>query len=78
MTSPLLPSTINAAADFTPGAHASTQLKDLRTAQSLAIHAGLNLPTLHTVETLYAAMCANGLADLDHSGLHAWLERQVF
>ncbi|MEI9994218.1 MAG: NAD(P)-dependent oxidoreductase [Rhizomicrobium sp.] len=66
------------AADFAPGAHAATQLKDLRTAQSLAIHAGLTLPTLHTVEALYAAMCANGLADLDHSGLYAWLERQVF
>ena len=63
-----------ASGDFQPGAHASTQLKDLTTAQQLADDAGLELPTLALVKLLFAEMCASGRDRLDHSGLYQWLK----
>ncbi len=63
-----------ASGDFQPGAHASTQLKDLATAQQLAEDAGLELPTLALVRLLFAEMCTSGRDRLDHSGLYQWLK----
>lgn len=55
--------------NFTPGAHASTQLKDLRTSRELAETLDLDLPILSLLESLYVDMCNHGRQDLDHSGL---------
>lgn len=58
---------------FDPGAHATTQLKDLRNACALADDAGLALPLTRQVERAYAAMCDGPLALLDHSALYLHL-----
>jgi 2-hydroxy-3-oxopropionate reductase len=65
------------AEDFSPGARASTQLKDLRNAMSASLNAGIDLPVLRLVESLFASMCANGLSERDHSALYLWLQRQI-
>jgi len=60
---------------FSPGAHASTQLKDLTTAGAFANQYKLRLPFLALAERLYRSMCDHGLGDLDHSALYLELER---
>lgn len=61
------------AAQFEPGAHATTQLKDLRTAEALAREIGIDVPTLAHVRALFESMCAAGHGALDHSALFKWL-----
>lgn len=60
---------------FDPGGHASTQLKDLATAQQLAALHGLELPFLKLAEQLYGSMCDHGLSERDHSALYLEIER---
>jgi 3-hydroxyisobutyrate dehydrogenase-like beta-hydroxyacid dehydrogenase len=62
---------------FTPGAPAVYQLKDLRTAQSFADSVNLKLPLLSTITTLFEDMCGTQLAYLDHSALYAYLARRT-
>jgi 2-hydroxy-3-oxopropionate reductase len=62
---------------FQPGAHATTQLKDLVTARHFADAHGLDLPFLSLAERLYQAMCVHGLGDLDHSALLLELEQRA-
>ena len=59
--------------DFEPGAHASTQFKDLRTAQMLAESFTLDLPMLNCAADLYGSLCETELARCDHSILYEWL-----
>ncbi len=65
-----------ATGDFTPGARAVYQLKDLDTAGALATHLGLQLPLVSKTRELYERMCATDLAECDHSALYLYLERQ--
>lgn len=60
---------------FTPGAHATTQLKDLNTAVAVAREAMIDLPLLNQSRDLFQSMVDNGFADLDHSALILELER---
>lgn len=60
---------------FSPGAYASTQLKDLATAGASAEEYQLRLPFLSLAERLYQSMCDHGRGDLDHSALYLELER---
>ncbi|KXW56323.1 NAD(P)-dependent oxidoreductase [Ferrovum sp. PN-J185] len=60
---------------FKPGAHATTQLKDLNTALDVARQYGLDLPVLAKTQALFQSMVENGLSDLDHSGLIVEIER---
>lgn len=55
---------------FEPGAHATTQLKDLRTATSLAASLGTDLPMLSLCESLYRDLCDTERRTLDHSALY--------
>jgi 3-hydroxyisobutyrate dehydrogenase-like beta-hydroxyacid dehydrogenase len=59
---------------YTPGGRASTQLKDLRLAQSLAAAAGLRLPHLENTIARYEQLIARGHGNLDHSALHLLLD----
>lgn len=59
---------------YTPGGKASTQLKDLRLAQSLAVAAGLHLPHLESTIARYEQLIARGHGNLDHSALHLLLD----
>jgi 2-hydroxy-3-oxopropionate reductase len=54
---------------FTPGAHATTQLKDLSTATDFGRSLGVDLPITSLVEDQYQMMCERGFGDLDHSAL---------
>ena len=56
--------------DFTPGAHASVQLKDMNTIMAQATSLGLQLEVTPIVRSLYEEMCSNGKSDLDHSALY--------
>ena len=56
--------------DFTPGAHATTQLKDLNNAATLADQVGLRLPYLQLTKRLYEEMCDTEMRALDHSALY--------
>lgn len=62
--------------DFEAGAQASVQLKDLNTADELAKTHGLELPVLRLLRDMYAKMCADGRAELDHSALYLELSEQ--
>jgi 2-hydroxy-3-oxopropionate reductase len=62
---------------FEPGAHAATQLKDLRTALSLADSEGLNLPITRQVEQLFEHLCRGHLAEYDHSALYLLLKSKA-
>jgi 2-hydroxy-3-oxopropionate reductase len=55
---------------FEPGAHATTQLKDLRTARELADSLAASLPMLSLCESMYRAMCETEMRSLDHSALY--------
>ncbi|MEU7525707.1 NAD(P)-dependent oxidoreductase [Saccharothrix sp. NPDC042600] len=56
--------------DFAPGGRARHQLKDLGFATEAGRRAGVPLPVTAVVEQVYAAMCALGLGDDDHSGVY--------
>jgi 3-hydroxyisobutyrate dehydrogenase-like beta-hydroxyacid dehydrogenase len=61
--------------EFTPGAPAVYQLKDLQMAQSFANSLNMRLPLLSEVTKLFAEMCGTELAYLDHSALYTYLAR---
>ena len=63
------------ARDFTPGAHVTTQLKDLDSALHAAAQLGLDLPLTHKVHDLYQTFVRGGGAELDHSALLLALEQ---
>lgn len=62
--------------DFAPRARMSVQLKDMRNALATAGEIGLQAPVTALFESLYADAIANGLTDLDHSGLFVELARR--
>ncbi len=61
--------------NFAPGAHATTQLKDLASALRTAEDEGLELPLTRGVHALYSRFVETGGASLDHSALLLALER---
>lgn len=61
--------------DFTPRAHMSVQLKDIRNALSTAEEIGFQAPITRLFEQLYAQGIEHGYANLDHSGLFIELAR---
>ncbi|MGB2249042.1 MAG: NAD(P)-dependent oxidoreductase [Alcanivorax sediminis] len=63
------------ARNFTPGAPARIQLKDLRMILDEARAEGLSLPLSQRVFEEYRALLASGHGELDHSGLLLELER---
>ncbi|EDM45813.1 NAD-binding protein [Marinobacter algicola] len=60
--------------DFSPGAPARIQLKDLRMILDEARSEGLALPLSQQVHNEYKSLIANGHSDVDHSGLLLELE----
>lgn len=60
---------------FTPGGHATTQLKDLKTIQALAAELNLDLEFASLAHTLFARMCEGPGASLDHSALYLEMRR---
>lgn len=62
--------------NFTPGGHATTQLKDLKTASDHAASLGRSLPFLNLCRDEYEAMCGHDMGDYDHSGLYLELEKK--
>ena len=60
--------------DFSPGAPARIQLKDLRMILDEARSEGLTLPLSQQVHNEYQSLIANGHSDVDHSGLLLELE----
>jgi 2-hydroxy-3-oxopropionate reductase len=60
--------------DFTPGAPARIQLKDLRMILDEARAEELTLPLAQQVHNEYRSLIADGHADVDHSGLLLELE----
>lgn len=63
--------------NYTPGAPAVTQLKDLKTAQDFAETLNLDLPFVSLVTSLYQEMCDTDLRQLDHSALYVYLARRA-
>ena len=59
--------------DFTPGARATTQLKDLQQAQDLAAQSQLQLPLNNTSLSQWQAMVDADLGSLDQAGIMAWV-----
>ena len=55
---------------FDPGAHCTTQLKDLSTALALGSKLGGTFPLLTLCTELYAALCKSSRQSLDHSALY--------
>lgn len=62
--------------DFHPGGPAKWQLKDTRTAISLAEGLALELPVASVVNQLFEDMVAHGDGELDHSALIRELKRR--
>jgi len=60
--------------EFSPGAPARIQLKDLRMILDEARSEGLTLPLSQQVHNEYQSLVANGHSDVDHSGLLLELE----
>lgn len=60
--------------EFTPGARAALQLKDLNTARSLAEAHRLELPLLRFAERQFRRMCEQGYGEMDHSALYLFLQ----
>ena len=60
--------------DFSPGAPARIQLKDLRMILDEARSEGLTLPLSQQVHNAYQSLIANGHSEVDHSGLLLELE----
>lgn len=63
------------AREFAPGAHATTQLKDLQTIQAQAAALGLKLDFSTLAREAFERMCAGPDASLDHSALYLGLRR---
>ncbi len=62
--------------NFTPGGRAALQLKDVRLICELAASLGFQSPTLDTCRAQWERMVgAEGLGDLDHSGLFKLYDR---
>jgi len=61
--------------NYTPGARATTQLKDLQQAQDLAEQSQLTLPLNNTCLSQWQAMVDVGLGDLDQAGILAWVKQ---
>ena len=59
--------------DFTPGARATTQLKDLQQAQDLAQQCQLDLPLNQACLSQWKAMVDADLGSLDQAGILAWV-----
>ena len=62
--------------NFTPGAHMTVQLKDMRNALATAAGLQLETPITALLEQLYAAGVAHGLSDIDHAGLFVELAQR--
>lgn len=63
--------------DFAPGGRSSLQLKDVRTALSLAAGLGLDLPVLGCVTGLYESFVnQHGGGDMDHAAIYLELARR--
>jgi len=62
--------------NFTPGAHMTVQLKDMRNALATAQGVQLQTPITALLEQLYADGVAHGLSDIDHAGLFVELARR--
>ncbi|WP_250147996.1 NAD(P)-dependent oxidoreductase [Halomonas jincaotanensis] len=62
--------------DFRPGGPARWQLKDTRTADSLAAELSLELPVSSLVNRLFEELVDHGDGDLDHSALIRELRRR--
>jgi 2-hydroxy-3-oxopropionate reductase len=61
--------------NYTPGAHATTQLKDLQQAQLLAEQSEIKLPLNQACLSQWQAMVDAGLGHLDQAGILAWVDR---
>ena len=62
--------------NFTPGAHMTVQLKDMRNALATAAGVGLEVPITGLLAQLYADGVAHGLSEIDHAGLFVELARR--
>ena len=62
--------------NFTPGAHMTVQLKDMRNALATAAGVNLEVPITGLLEQLYADGVAHGLSEIDHAGLFVELARR--
>ena len=62
------------ARNFRPGAHITTQLKDLRSSAALAQGLGLDLPLTRQAERLFTGAVERGDGQLDHSAVLLTLE----
>ena len=58
---------------FTPGARATTQLKDLQQAADLAQNCALNLPLNQACLSQWQGMVDADLGGLDQAGILAWV-----
>ena len=61
--------------NYTPGARATTQLKDLQQAQHLATLSKLRLPLNQASLSQWQAMVDAGFGPLDQAGILAWVEQ---
>ena len=59
---------------FTPGARATTQLKDMQQASLLAHQHGISLPLLEACTEQWQSMVDAGQGELDQAGYLAWVE----
>jgi 3-hydroxyisobutyrate dehydrogenase-like beta-hydroxyacid dehydrogenase len=59
---------------YTPGARATTQLKDLQQAHDLALQSNLQLPLNERCLEQWQAMVDSGLGELDQAGILAWVK----
>jgi 3-hydroxyisobutyrate dehydrogenase-like beta-hydroxyacid dehydrogenase len=59
---------------YTPGARATTQLKDLQQAHDLALQSNLQLPLNERCLEQWQAMVDSGLGKLDQAGILAWVK----
>jgi len=62
--------------NFTPGAHMTVQLKDMRNALATAAGVGLEVPITGLLAQLYADGVDHGLSEIDHAGLFVELARR--
>lgn len=58
------------AGDFVPGAHVTTQIKDLATAEAFARQQGASFPQLSLCADLFRQLERHGRGGLDHSALY--------
>ena len=60
---------------FTPGAKASTQLKDLKQSAEYVDSLGIKLPVFTETKTRWQEMVDQGFGDVDQSGFYTYIER---